>query len=491
MHSPTSFNNLIRACLLLTIVYLPTAVHASTTPVYLRSTDVALTVTMETGDGMLFFHATVKNIGPDTAENITLTDVTPQSQLSYIPSLSDRKCVSSSQRIGYISCLIESLQSGESLDLDLAYTILECNSTTLTHQMNAWPLSPDPHPENNVNTDVPGSLLCDTARSSSSSSEADISVTIAAPLRATSGSLLPLTATIRNDGPADAQNVIIHYPVIPTLQSFVIEEQTHICQWDNDLLQNLHCSLGTLAKGTTKTLVLTYRLQGCTPSPLRQTITIDSPTPDLAIRNNTSNVANTILSCDKIPLPPPSTTTETADTSSFSDIDSSSLLAQAIQGLNSRHVFQGFPDGTFRPDQPVTRAEAAKLLLTTRFSSLTTQQQKPSFSDVAPEDWFAPYIAMATEKAIILGYPDGTFRPMEPVRTAEFLKMSSLTFSLKLNLPFAFRDVVGNEWFAPYAGAASLYKLFPSHGRALHPDAPLTRGETAIALWKILQISLN
>lgn len=101
-------------------------------------------------------------------------------------------------------------------------------------------------------------------------------------------------------------------------------------------------------------------------------------------------------------------------------------LATAVQ----EGFLQGYGNGRYDPNRPVSRAEAVKLLATARgraFPSMISNADPyvlaARYRDVDGFAWFAPFIQFVTESAIATGYPDGTFRPYHPMTRAEALKI--------------------------------------------------------------------
>lgn len=170
----------------------------------------------------------------------------------------------------------------------------------------------------------------------------------------------------------------------------------------------------------------------------------------------------------------------------FPDTDMGQLAGKAAAELSRRTVVGGFPDGQFKGGRPVNRAEAAKFLLLARFETVADVSNTHSFPDVLDNQWFTKFVVTAAQKSIINGYPDGLFRPANQVNTAEFLKMLSLGFGLQLNLPHSYADVSAGDWFAPYAGIAQKYELFPGRSSLLHPESPLSREDVAVAIYQYL-----
>lgn len=99
----------------------------------------------------------------------------------------------------------------------------------------------------------------------------------------------------------------------------------------------------------------------------------------------------------------------------FSDV-TGHWAASAIAGWSSKGLVSGYPDGTFKPDNPVTRAEFVTLV--NRAFGFAGQKQT-GFSDVAPGDWYAAEVAKAAAAGYITGYEDNTFRPQNAITRQE------------------------------------------------------------------------
>ena len=83
-----------------------------------------------------------------------------------------------------------------------------------------------------------------------------------------------------------------------------------------------------------------------------------------------------------------------------------------VQKFTGQGILAGYPDGTFRPDNHLQRAEAIALL--NRFFNIT-ESGYPTFSDVRPTDWHYHQIGAAQRYGYVSGFPDGTFRPNENI----------------------------------------------------------------------------
>lgn len=93
----------------------------------------------------------------------------------------------------------------------------------------------------------------------------------------------------------------------------------------------------------------------------------------------------------------------------------------AIQFAVQSNLIGGYPDGTFKPDKLVTRAEVSAILA--RFAGITPQKTNQSFYDVGSHHWAKDVISTMRAMNIINGYPDGSFKPEMPITRQELLFM--------------------------------------------------------------------
>lgn|GEM_PF-1671819 len=179
---------------------------------------------------------------------------------------------------------------------------------------------------------------------------------------------------------------------------------------------------------------------------------------------------------------------------SFIDVAAGDPVCGALPGLQEREVIHGYPDGTFRPDAPVTRAETAKMLAVALEKAPAPAEALP-FTDTEGH-WAATrgYLQAAVALNAIQGYPDGTFRPDAPVTRAELIKMVTAASSLTPGSPSAYRDVTASDWFAAPVSAAVAAGLIgpdaptPLWSRPmLQPNSQATRADTAILLANLLR----
>jgi Leucine-rich repeat (LRR) protein len=123
----------------------------------------------------------------------------------------------------------------------------------------------------------------------------------------------------------------------------------------------------------------------------------------------------------------------------FPDVTETHRFYEEIQYLTGNGIITGFPDGSFRPNETVTRAQAA--IMIGRALDLDGELRPTIFEDVGSSSKASGFIASATEKGIITGFTDGTFRPGEPVTRGQMAIFLSRAFELKEESQDVFPDV--------------------------------------------------
>ncbi|MFD2170464.1 S-layer homology domain-containing protein [Tumebacillus lipolyticus] len=140
----------------------------------------------------------------------------------------------------------------------------------------------------------------------------------------------------------------------------------------------------------------------------------------------------------------------------FTDVSATMWAADAIRFTSARGVMKGYPDGTFRPDQPITRAEMAVLLTAFRKGGDAVQNGS-GFVDTEGH-WAADAICWAQAVGLLSGYPDGAFRPEQALSRAEAVVILNKLFDLKPTAAGAamYADVPSSHWaFEAIQSAAS------------------------------------
>lgn len=193
------------------------------------------------------------------------------------------------------------------------------------------------------------------------------------------------------------------------------------------------------------------------------------------------------------------TASASAQTSSFPDVPASHANAEAIAYVRAEGIVEGYPDGTFRPDQTINRAEFVKILIGAdyakstgkaydhfaAYNSLSTDcfhfSDNPSveprfmFSDVSSEAWYALPICRAYEYYWVHGYPDGTFRPTGSINFVEAAKILASVFDLPADkMPI---------WYEGYVRALEKKRAIPVSITSFSHS--ITRGEMAEMIYRL------
>lgn len=173
--------------------------------------------------------------------------------------------------------------------------------------------------------------------------------------------------------------------------------------------------------------------------------------------------------------------------STFNDLENNPNAAY-IEYLGNQQIINGYPDGSYQPDQTITRSEAATMLV--QAMGVDTSGVSAPFPDVASDYWGYSYIAAAYQKGYVKGFEDGSFRPEQEISRAEALTMVlNLSHQSKMEaaLP-AFNDLGEDHWAAPYVATSLAAGMFgmDSGSAYFYPDQPITRGEMARALAVLL-----
>jgi hypothetical protein len=172
----------------------------------------------------------------------------------------------------------------------------------------------------------------------------------------------------------------------------------------------------------------------------------------------------------------------------FKDLPSDFWATQYVNGLNQKGIIGGFTDGSFKPNDNVTRAEFSKMIVNAMGWQLVTPEN-PSFSDVPTNHWCYSYIETARSHGVIDGYRDGTFRPNRNISRAEISKMTTQAAQLKTdNSGTSFKDVEDSFWARDYIVTAKNYSIVSGYrDGSFRPEARATRAEATKMIYSLLQ----
>lgn len=136
----------------------------------------------------------------------------------------------------------------------------------------------------------------------------------------------------------------------------------------------------------------------------------------------------------------------------FSDVSADKWYNNAVSTLCHMGVLGGYSDGTFRPNAPITRAEFAKIAVS--FAQINGFSEYGYFTDVDSSGWYAPYVDAAKSVGLIEGYSDGSFKPENKITRAEACTIvnrvlgrkpskNNMKISDRINWP----DCTTDDWF--------------------------------------------
>ncbi|MDD3435839.1 MAG: S-layer homology domain-containing protein [Candidatus Gastranaerophilales bacterium] len=188
----------------------------------------------------------------------------------------------------------------------------------------------------------------------------------------------------------------------------------------------------------------------------------------------------------------------------FPDVSPDYWAAAQIKELSEKGVIVGYPDGTFKPNNNVTRAEFASMAIWALGQEHTTVAQPVNFTDITPDFWAYEMIQRALYFELISCPPAGQpFRPDDPVSHAEAVSvavnaLTTETISLEKAKEVLkdYTDLASTpEWYLIAAGKAEILNMnvhVPNTPLALNANLPATRAEIAVLLKNMMeQAKLN
>ena len=196
----------------------------------------------------------------------------------------------------------------------------------------------------------------------------------------------------------------------------------------------------------------------------------------------------------------------TAPAFAFPDVSNDYWAAPQIKLLSEQGVIVGYPDGTFKPDANVTRAEFAAMAIRALGQQHTKVAQPVHFSDITEDYWAYQDIQKALYFDLISCDKKGElFRPEDSVSRAESLSVAVNALTTEQISPAKAKEVLSRkyadansipEWFIIPAGKAEILGMVvvaPSAKKAeLEASRPATRAEVAAILYNMMeQAKLN
>ncbi|MDQ3928466.1 MAG: S-layer homology domain-containing protein [Chloroflexota bacterium] len=168
----------------------------------------------------------------------------------------------------------------------------------------------------------------------------------------------------------------------------------------------------------------------------------------------------------------------------FNDLPDSNWAYSYISNLYCRNVISGFPDGTFRPNADITRGQFTKMLVLA-FNMTWQVPNQPTFSDVPLGSTYSAFVETAVKAGIVGGYPDGTFRPNEPVTRGQAVKMIVIAAYWEQSFPSTatFNDIPTGHWAFSYVEAAYQHHVINGYtDGTFRPQVGMSRAQVSKVL---------
>lgn len=183
----------------------------------------------------------------------------------------------------------------------------------------------------------------------------------------------------------------------------------------------------------------------------------------------------------------------------FKDVPANHVNANAIAYVKAEGIVEGYADGTYKPDATINRAEFVKILAASSYSAEEIYDcplhgdMGTVFSDVSGDTWYISYLCTARSHDVIIGYPDGTFRPGDAVSFVEAAKIITASYSIgepALNCSgpdgyeiCAGHAAMGDIWYTRHITALADRHAIPV--TVSSPYHEVTRGEMAEMIWRL------
>ncbi|MCM3079638.1 S8 family serine peptidase [Brevibacillus invocatus] len=160
-----------------------------------------------------------------------------------------------------------------------------------------------------------------------------------------------------------------------------------------------------------------------------------------------------------------------------------------IVRLSSKGVVKGFDDATFKPDQAVTRAQFATMLIQAMKANrmqVGTYSGKTTFTDLSRNHWAYNNLGLAYQLGIIKGYPNRQMKPDQAISRAEMAAMVARAHNV-LWYPrsvSSYRDVPTSHWASPAIEALTTREWLRGYGSLFKPTGIATRAEVVVLISK-------
>ena len=187
---------------------------------------------------------------------------------------------------------------------------------------------------------------------------------------------------------------------------------------------------------------------------------------------------------------------EPQDTILYSDVQESDWFYASVQYVSSNGLFAGYEDGTFLPQEPMTRAMFAAVL--SRFAKADTSGLENQFTDIADGSWYAGAVNWAAENNIVAGNEEGRFSPDSEItreQIAAVLYRYAQSIGLDVSVSenplqqFSDRGAI-SDWAAEALAWAVQAQILQGTGAdTISPSDSATRAQAAAMIERFAQIA--
>jgi hypothetical protein len=257
-------------------------------------------------------------------------------------------------------------------------------------------------------------------------------------------------------------------------------------------VQNPSYRVSANATAATTTIILSVRATCDGPSPLTASCylgLIVEPKPNLKLPDTTKATGeptDSVLVVSSDPVEGPA----------FSDLRADFWAGKAVEACAKAGIVTGFPDGSYRPELPVSRDQVAVYIARAVAGGddlVPAGPGEPSFVDVPASHWAYRYVEYAREMGIVGGFPDGRYRPADEVNRAEMAAFIARSVVLPTgedglqsyqppDQP-TFCDVPGSHWAYRYVEFVAGQGIAGGYEDGTYrPTKACTRAETAVYL---------
>ena len=157
-----------------------------------------------------------------------------------------------------------------------------------------------------------------------------------------------------------------------------------------------------------------------------------------------------------------------------------------IEFVYNRGIVQGYPDGTFRPDNTLNRAELLKVIVVSSYSeaAYNVYEGDACFDDVDGSEWYTKYVCFGKAQGIVEGYDDGTFRPENKVNLVEALKIMFVGMDVTLT------SSVDSPWYQKYYNTAAAKYLVPDELTGAY-TSDFSRAQAAEVIKRVISLDAD